>query len=340
MAGVVKSSASSIDPIPTAPPTPFEPLRVMSNFSENNFSGFDAKSTTITDSGNKALESLTLDDKIMGYAEGKTDYFSIKSIDKQEVNCLEIQFENDALIVSKYSCVFSDALGNFCYAYQLKAGDYLLCNSENKKIKSIKSSDKKELYAVQLHDRGCYFVDTILVHSQDTLPRYAFYVAKEKNISKINKEELTKLIKTHTKNIFPSWRYEKSNNWKKAHYLSDLNIAEREVGYLFSNKMKIHTKLNFDLKQFVNGYILIKIVGLDNSIDGQFENVKIDASEYEKFSINDEEYIFLSLSRYQSSKKISSFDFVFACEKENLLVNLNVINDLEYECLQNFFKVD
>ena len=132
----------------------------------------------------------------------------------------------------------------------------------------------------------------------------------------------------------------KSNNWKKAHYLSDLNIAEREVGYLFSNKMKIHTILNFDLKQFVNGYILIKIVGLDNSIDGQFENVKIDASEYEKFSINDEEYIFLSLSRYQSSKKISSFDFVFACEKENLLVNLNVINDLEYECLQNFFKVD
>ena len=338
LAGVTKSSAAPVPPSP-APPGIFS-FRAMSDVTENNFSGFDSSYITKTETGEKMLADLTLEDKVMGYDEkGDEVYYEISAINKMEVHYLEISFGDDKFYCSKYSCVFSDSLSNFCYAHQLKVGDYLKGSSINKKITSVKLIDKQEFYSVELSDRGCYFVNDILVHSQDTLPKYALHVAKTKNLTRVSHSELSKVIKAHSKNIFPSWKYEKSNSWKKAHYLSDLKISEREVGYVFSTKMKINAKLTFDLKQYAHGYILIKIVGLNSNVTGKFENVGIDSSEFKKISINDEEYIFLSLDRYQSSKKLSSFDFLFDCEKENLLVNLNVINDVEYQCLQNFFEV-
>jgi len=303
----------------------------------NNFCGIFEDNIISTEKGLIKAKSLKKKTKVFGLNQKfEKDLFEIKEITNQISDCVEIVFEDDSKIcLSKFCPVFSETQQNFVHAFRLIRYETIKLEDKSLKVKNI--IDKKQLNTIRiiLAEQNSFFSDCVLVHNQETSS--SSNVAQTFNISKINPREIYKIIKPEMKNILPLWKYETSNDWKKAFYLLDFNLLEEDAGYSFNSSNKLNVQMSFDVNSFVDQVIMIKLIGDKSKIKIKFNNLnlnnEIESYEFENISIH-----FVKLISLSSSSQNSIFDFEFASEKDTLLTNLNLIKSDEHAAILEYFQ--
>ena len=318
--------------------TVFKPLFASSNTQDAMISGVHGKCSVESKNGAVKCEKISAGDKIYGFNDLlEKELYEVINVNQVMSDCVEIKFTDESSVTVSEGCpVFSQMRQNFVHAYGLKQNESIKFESEVKKIQNIVHKGNQKVYSIQLSNKGCFFVDGVLIHNQKDLPALASKILKDKKSSSIDIAEINKIIKPEVKEILPLWKYDNHKDWKKAFYLLDFNLSDEEAGYSFGSS-GLNVKMAFDVNGHSDEVIMVKIIGKNPEINLNFNNIAI-KNEIDTFVFDETVFYFVKLNMLSSSLPESIFEFKFKSSSDCLLTNLNLIKSEQHHSIVEYFQ--
>jgi hypothetical protein len=322
----------------TSNDTVFKPLFTSSNTQDVMSSGVHGKGSVEGQNGAIKCEKISIGDKIYGLNELlEKELYEVINVSQITADCVEIKFTDESSVTVSEGCpVFSQMRQNFVHAHGLKQNESIKFESEVKKIQNIVHKGNQKVYSIQLSNKGCFFVDGVLIHNQKDLPALALKILKDKKSSSIDIAEINKIIKPEVKEILPLWKYDNHKDWKKAFYLLDFNLSDEEAGYSFGSS-GLNVKMVFDVNSHSDEVIMVKIIGKNPEINLNFNNIAI-KNEIDTFVFDETVFYFVKLNMLSSSLPESIFEFKFKSSSDCLLTNLNLIKSEQHHSIVEYFQ--
>jgi hypothetical protein len=129
----------------------------------------------------KNVEEVAVGDFVLGLGENDSQYFEIEKIEiSPQSSIVKLITKSNFLVCSDTHCVYSIDAGVFKHAINLTKDEKILTPYGIEQVVSVELDEPQNVYQIILKNKGSYYANNILSHSQHSHPifieRQSFHV--------------------------------------------------------------------------------------------------------------------------------------------------------------------